>query len=354
MKSRKGAILFSILLVVFVVFILIYAWSVLSSKYHLFDKNIGQRQYELINTFQKAESALLFIDQSAKYSGQQSVYDLAKQGGYYESSCGSYSGVTAWASIEKVGDKLSTKECYPSDQTLKESFLKFFDDTLKNYLANYPDANIPASYGYELNDNIEVTGKATENLVIDIVPDKFVVQPGITSTDTNEIFNQVTNGEIPKKLNVPMSSNPDIETIKLYHPEVWIQYTELCKRMGATTLGYPPGVCKSLKTPCCITSGYRHPAYNKEIGGAGNSPHQYGVAIDIYVGKNVKEQLRWADEASKLFTRVGIYPSQTDIHVDLMPPTGQFQTRFWIGKKGITLATANSIGELENKAKAYT
>ncbi|MBI4453247.1 hypothetical protein HY636_01245, partial [Candidatus Woesearchaeota archaeon] len=54
------------------------------SKYKVFNKNIGERQFSLIRTYQEAEKALFYIDQSAKYSLQQAVYELGKDGGLSE------------------------------------------------------------------------------------------------------------------------------------------------------------------------------------------------------------------------------------------------------------------------------
>lgn len=309
---------------------------------------IGQYQFSILNVANRAESALLYIDQSAKYSSQQALQQMADEGILYEAECGSFDGINALAVITKKGDDFDLRECSLDDKKLNENFLKYFNESFQNYIANYPDAYIPDSYEYGVKGN-ELIGKAKENIVIQIAPEGFEVKPEITSTKPSEIYQQVSVGEIPSKLFVAMKSNPDIATIKQYHPEVWVQYEELCKKMGAS-----PGACKYLKTKCCITSGYRHPAYNKEIGGAANSPHQLGVALDIYVGKDVKEQLKWADAADELFTRVGIYPSQGHIHIDLAPPKGEYQLRYWIGSKGRILERANSFAELQSKATRLT
>lgn len=342
------------LIVIISLIILINLYAVLLNKNSPLKYPIGKRQFELLKAYMQAESALFYIDQSAKYSAQQAVYELANQGGYYdENDCGSFQETSVWAVIEKDTDSSKVKECYPSDKSVKENFKKFFNEILADYLANYPEAYVPTSYDYELNGNLDIIGKAKEKLVINIIPENFVVKPKvITTTDINEIYKQAISQDIPQILKVPMKSNPDIETIKQYYPEVWSQYVELCKRMGfVNILGNPPGSCKDTPTKCCITSGYRHPAYNKEIGGATNSAHQYGVALDIKVGRGLQEQLKWAIEASNLFTRIGIYPSDTHIHVDLMPPKGEFQTAYWIGYKGTTIAKANDINGLESEAK---
>lgn len=346
MKKKKSSLFFLPLLVIISLVILINLYIVLLSKNEPLKYPIGQRQFDLLRYYIKAESALFYIDQSAKYSLQQAAYDLAKNGGQYEATCGAYFGANIWVLNEG-------KNCYPTDEEIKNNLQKHFEENFYEYLANHPTAYIPTSYEYVLSDDMEIIGKPTDKIVIDIVPEDFSPsQVKLITTDTNEIYKQALTKQIPQILKVPMKSNPDIETIKLYHPEVWMQYTELCKKMGATSLilGNPPGVCTSTRTKCCITSGYRHPFYNKEIGGATNSPHQYGTALDIYVG-NVEEQLKWAKEASNLFTRVGIYPVSDHIHVDLMPKQGDFATTYWIGDKGKTILATNDINQLENEAR---
>lgn len=350
MKSKKGAVLFSIILVVFMVVILLYAWGLLASKYKGFDKNIGERQYQLINIYQKAEKALFYIDQSAKYSAQQVAYDLAKKGGFTESDCGSYFDTNLW--LKKEDDTI--KKCYPVEQSLKNNFTQIFNEELTKYLEIYPDALIPANYDYKLSGSLEVTGIAKENLVIDILPEKFTVKPAITTTNPSEIYLQ-SQLQKPEILRVPAKLGIDIKTIKDYHPEVLVQYAELCKRIGVE----PTYECISPPKKCCITDGYRHPARNQKEGGARNSAHQYGLALDIYIG-SLKEQLRVAElnegnnNQPKLFTRVGVYPGDTHIHVDLMPLKEAYAVPFFVAKGGQTLATANNLAELENKATRFT
>jgi zinc D-Ala-D-Ala carboxypeptidase len=54
-------------------------------------------------------------------------------------------------------------------------------------------------------------------------------------------------------------------------------------------------VRKKFNTPMVVTSGYRHPAHNMVIGGAKNSPHTYGRAVDIHVvGKDAYRLIKIA------------------------------------------------------------
>jgi len=56
----------------------------------------------------------------------------------------------------------------------------------------------------------------------------------------------------------------------------------------------------TLRCPILITSGYRTPEHNIQVGGAGNSYHKKGMAVDIIVYRNPKY---YADST---------YPSETD------------------------------------------
>ena len=82
--------------------------------------------------------------------------------------------------------------------------------------------------------------------------------------------------------------------------------------------------------PVIITSGYRPPAINAQVGGASNSEHLYDVkdkgAIDFYLdGMSVEELQAWADRnwpyslgygAPKGFIHVGIRPGRPRVRWD--------------------------------------
>ena len=69
--------------------------------------------------------------------------------------------------------------------------------------------------------------------------------------------------------------------------------------------------------PFVITSGLRTPAYNKSIGGASNSAHLRGYAVDIRV-RNSQERAIILDACKKVgFNRIGV--GKTFLHVDCDP-----------------------------------
>lgn len=70
--------------------------------------------------------------------------------------------------------------------------------------------------------------------------------------------------------------------------------------------------------PVTVTSGYRPPDYNREIGGVSNSTHVDGLAADIYCDGLTTNQLY--DICEQVIGKrggVGYYPKSGFIHVDL-------------------------------------
>lgn len=67
-----------------------------------------------------------------------------------------------------------------------------------------------------------------------------------------------------------------------------------------------------------INSAYRTPAYNKKVGGATYSQHQYGTAADIRInGVKPKDLAAYIETLMPNSGGIGIYP--TFVHVDIRP-----------------------------------
>ena len=120
----------------------------------------------------------------------------------------------------------------------------------------------------------------------------------------------------------------------------WIYFTEeelACK--GTDECDMHPefmdkliAVREDYNQPMIITSGYRHLAYNDTIGGAKNSPHLYGRAVDIKVAGG--EALRLIKMALRHgMTGVGVKQrgdhDRRFIHLDDMPQSDT-HPRPWI------------------------
>jgi len=73
-----------------------------------------------------------------------------------------------------------------------------------------------------------------------------------------------------------------------------------------------------IQKPIIITSAYRCPKHNQEVGGAENSYHTQGLAVDIVVGGYSLDELEMiAKEVG--FRGLGIYRNANFIHLDLGP-----------------------------------
>ena len=69
--------------------------------------------------------------------------------------------------------------------------------------------------------------------------------------------------------------------------------------------------------PFVITSGYRCPKHNARVGGAPNSKHTKGEAVDIRVRSSEERFRILASVVSAGFERIGV--SDGFIHVDVHP-----------------------------------
>ena len=73
--------------------------------------------------------------------------------------------------------------------------------------------------------------------------------------------------------------------------------------------------------PMIVSSGYRHESYNQVIGGAKNSPHLYGKAVDVVIsGKSAYRLMKLAIEHG--FTGIGVSQrgphERRFLHIDTM------------------------------------
>ena len=181
MKHKKGALLFAPILVVFMVFGLIYAWSEITARQPEFEAKIGERQFGLINTYHLGERYLFYIDQSAKYSAYQGVYDLAKNGGCFGGDL--RDGYKLWG----VGSP-NFGLCFPSADDSKNYFFDFFKNYLGDYLSGYSpterisDISEAFELGFEGNNIVgnpkdDPKGDPKEPFVLPL-PEISTVSPG--------------------------------------------------------------------------------------------------------------------------------------------------------------------------------
>lgn len=140
--NNKKAMVFNVMVVIFTIVVLTYAFVRLSDKMDT-GKEIGEAQMEVILDIQDGEKALIFLDFASKMALYQAVYDLQAQGGVSETeTCGTYYGFNRWNSDS--GDT-----CFVDASTAKDSLRDIFVSHLVARVAAYPSAdfvgNLPES-----------------------------------------------------------------------------------------------------------------------------------------------------------------------------------------------------------------
>jgi len=121
---------------------------------------VGEYQFSIINSAQKAENVLLYTHITAKYSSHQSIYSLAGSGGFYNNEkCGEYLGYAFWLT---EGKKLD--ECFPD---YRENFVAMLNENLNKHLRNYRGIAITDNYAVQLKDK-SIIGIANSDVKIPI------------------------------------------------------------------------------------------------------------------------------------------------------------------------------------------
>lgn len=171
MKSKKSQE-FMILVVIVAIGVLTAALLIINLQ-RPYDKTIGWRQAMVVKTYQEAEKAFFYTDQSAKYSAYQTIYDLGQKGGYETSDCGNYLGYSLWVNFD---DEKNLIECYPKTEEIEENFKPVFKKNLGGYLIKYPNAELPEdNYDVSLkneNNKLEIIGKAMDKLTFKITKEE--------------------------------------------------------------------------------------------------------------------------------------------------------------------------------------
>lgn len=117
------------------------------------------------------------------------------------------------------------------------------------------------------------------------------------SPNTNRPTRANVNGRVPTEIRTA-NDNVNTDDIK---PETKDAFTKLQQSLGRRLT---------------ISSGYRNPLYNKKVGGAENSRHTHGDAVDVDVrGMSKEERLEFIEAAFDAgFTGVGV--GSNFIHID--------------------------------------
>ena len=186
MKAKKAALVYNWTLTLMVIGILAWTLIQFSSKYSKFEP-LGTKQLTIFKTYSKAESSLFYIDQSAKYALQQSIYELAGNGvsvsefdvnelninqPFIINKCGKFKDAYVWYELKKdASNNYIETGCF-DNSPLNPNLIYVFNKNLNQYLTSSP-YNIPINnYNYEIKNNIEIIGKAISPLKFDILRDE--------------------------------------------------------------------------------------------------------------------------------------------------------------------------------------
>lgn len=82
--------------------------------------------------------------------------------------------------------------------------------------------------------------------------------------------------------------------------------------------------------PIMVSSAYRCPVHNANVGGVPNSQHVMGTACDIYVDGDYEEFYNLV-RVSNLFDGVGHYPYSQFVHVDVRDNGNSPNCYLWEG-----------------------
>jgi uncharacterized protein YcbK (DUF882 family) len=117
-----------------------------------------------------------------------------------------------------------------------------------------------------------------------------------------QMLNETNNIIIALHFNLSEFACPCCNRVML-HPKLLVKLIELRK---------------ILERPVYITSGYRCPKYNHQIGGVVNSYHRIGLAADIQV-KDISliDLLGCAEKID--FNGIGLYEKKNFLHLDVRP-----------------------------------
>ena len=178
-------ILFPVALFIMVALIFFYV------NYNTKDKfqpiNVGYAQMSILETYQQAEKALLYIDLSAKYSAYKTIHDLARNGGSFNDlECGKNNGFTLWNSQDK--------ECFQENKAIYSEFTTYFNLNLNKYLEKYKESDeneelkIPIdNYNFLFKDK-QMIGIATQNLVINKPNINYSIKPSFKVNLDYDLF----------------------------------------------------------------------------------------------------------------------------------------------------------------------
>ncbi len=161
---NKRAAIFMPLLVLFTLILYTWTFEVVSGK-SSYTERIGENQLYIYHEYYNAENALLYVDEASKQAAYNTIFEIAKNGGYYNeiNECGSVIGYNIWYS--------KGRDCSP--KIIKDEFIKGYKNELNELLKMYEvillnDISIRGLRDfYDISvredERLEITGKSRED-----------------------------------------------------------------------------------------------------------------------------------------------------------------------------------------------
>ncbi len=208
--NKKG--IFSPTLLVILLIVMGYSYYVLvinEVKDIELTKGIGWVQSEIIDVYQEAEKISFYIDQSAKQSVYNAIYDLGENGGFFGVGCGkTKEGYIIWRSKGKA-------KCYPFE--FKRDFTFYFKNNLNNLFKFYQERKfLEDNYDTVLKEG-KIVGSAkthfnlTKSKIIDDVTSDYITYSFDPSFEVFLNYNFSDYETIKNKMDalIPMCYNRD-------------------------------------------------------------------------------------------------------------------------------------------------
>ncbi len=162
--SKKANVHYYLLLALAIPILIFFTFMTLQNKPKQFAEKIGELQVALLNTYNKAEKILFYVDQSARYSSYKAVKFLADNAGVQKDDCGEYLG---YKILNADGET-----CIKSSD-VKAGYEFYFAEELSKYFNAYPDENIAIDLYEDFivkeeGNKITIYGPAIKDITIDI------------------------------------------------------------------------------------------------------------------------------------------------------------------------------------------
>ena len=139
----------------------------------------------------------------------------------------------------------------------------------------------------------------------------------------SESFSSVRNGVQDKKVHyMGFQKMEVIDTI------VSINDPTVFKNVDSTLINIFDSIQSDYGSPLKVKYGYRDKTTNRMVGGARNSAHLYGKALDIYLDKPSRESIKKLITISSKYNvlGIGVYSDAQVLHIDIDSTKGR---RVW-------------------------